>query len=89
MAVGPDLSRAPPIMQFEKYMWIIEEAKSSAQTDFKIRIKFSNCIIGLACPLPDYFINVHNRVLTISFCSLLLKESLERCSFHGIEYVRG
>jgi hypothetical protein len=33
-------------MQFEKYMWIIEEAKSSAQADFKIRIKFSNCIIG-------------------------------------------
>jgi hypothetical protein len=45
-----------PIMQFEKYMWIIEEAKSSAQTDFKIRIKFSNCMIGLACPLPDKFV---------------------------------
>jgi hypothetical protein len=40
-------------MQFEKYMWIIEEANSSAQAGFKIRMKFSNCIIGLAYPLPD------------------------------------
>ncbi|MFL5667509.1 MAG: hypothetical protein ACJ8BW_40105, partial [Ktedonobacteraceae bacterium] len=44
--VGAGLPRPAPIMQFEKYMWIIEEAKSSAQTDFKIRIKFSNCMIG-------------------------------------------
>ncbi|MFL5705022.1 MAG: hypothetical protein ACJ8AG_19635 [Ktedonobacteraceae bacterium] len=62
-AVGTGLPRPAPIMQFEKYMWIIEEAKSSAQTDFKIRIKFSNCMIGLACPLPDKFVKARFKIL--------------------------
>jgi hypothetical protein len=40
-------------MQFEKYMWIIEEANCSALAGFKIRIKFSNRIIApTAAPSP-------------------------------------
>jgi arylformamidase len=34
-------------------MWIIERRQSSAEADFIIRIKFSNCIIGPYIPLED------------------------------------